>query len=106
MDNFTLSQILMRMARQDTFDGVGRLLVTDVQKGVADKTLTAEKILQVWEEAYPTYDTDQRSDNVILIFWDGRNATRNVRGVREVVAPGHIIDPLKEEDEAEVKEDE
>jgi hypothetical protein len=93
MDDSTLSQILLRMARQDSFDNVGRLLVSDVRSGVGDRALTAEKILQVWGQHFPSYEADHRSGNVILIYWDGRGTAQSERNARVPVTQGRIIDP-------------
>lgn len=84
MPDDTLSQLLYNMALRDSFDGVGRLLVSDVKHDV-DRNLTVDKIIAVWKQHYPKYTIEQRSNNVLLIYWDGLEDTKGNRSTRTPV---------------------
>lgn len=89
MDNKTLAQFAVRMARDDTFDDVGRILLTDLNanypfaKGA--QNITAEQVIKTIKEHYPEYDTIQRTDNIILIYWRGLQRTQTERSQRGVI---------------------
>ncbi len=99
MDEFALAQILLRFAREDNFDDIGRIIVSDAAYNVRDKTLTAEKIKELFGKFYPTYDVEIRTDNIVLVFWSGKDTVKNVRGLR----PPVNVDTQPEE--KEVKDD-
>lgn len=82
MDSNAIAAVLLRMARDDTMDDVGRLLISDVQREIGDPKLTVASIMNAWKEHYPKYEITQRTDNIILVFWSGQNATRNIRSLR------------------------
>lgn len=69
MDNWALAKILERIAKKDMFDGVGRILIPDLNDSLREP-VTAEQILAVWTEYYPCWRIEQRTKNIILVFFD------------------------------------
>ncbi len=106
MDDNSLAQVLMRSAKHDTFDDIGRIIVSDMSYDVADKTLTAERVKELFEKYYPGYDVEIRTKNIVLIYWSGKEAVKNARELRAPV--GAEPEPAEQVvvDEKAVKGDE
>lgn len=70
---------LKHMAYKDTFDGVGRLILKEVQVELGP--ITAEEILETWQK-YNLKDTIQQEGNVFLVYWGGKENLEEKRGIR------------------------
>lgn len=74
--------ILKGMAKRDTFNGVGRLILSEVQLEIGKAT--PEEIIETWN-TYNQKDTIEHDNNVFLIYWGGKadvKETRNLQPVR------------------------
>ena len=76
--------ILKGMAKRDTFDGVGRLILKEVQLELGP--VTPEQIMEDWQN-YNTKDTiEQTQDgNVFLIYWNGKQTVEETRSLKPIV---------------------
>jgi hypothetical protein len=78
--NDVLIQTLHRTAREDTNpDGIGRILLADARQIADNKYLTCQNIMELWKRKYPTIDIEQRTNNILLIYWDGKETVQNTR---------------------------
>lgn len=89
MDSKNLKEALLSLTRadslgrhRDTWDGVGRVLLTDVRSEANDRTITIEDVAQALTQLYPKSDVEPRSENIILIFWDGKDIIKGARSTR------------------------
>lgn len=99
MDSKPLAETLCRIARQDTnSDNIGRLIISECQNELNYPTLNAQEILKVFHEYYPKAELDHRTQNVILVFWDGKEDIKNSRSMRTPVniKPPPIFDSKDE----------
>jgi hypothetical protein len=74
--------ILKGMAKRDTFNGVGRLILSEVQLEIGKAS--PEEIMETWE-TYNHKDTIEQSGKVFLIYWGGKadvKETRNLQPIR------------------------
>jgi hypothetical protein len=78
LDKLTLVKIIERTAKHDIFNGVGRIIVSDFQNELSEP-ITAEEILTVWQEFYPYSRIEQRTKNVILIYFFTTEPLERVR---------------------------
>lgn len=77
--------ILRGMARRDTYDGVGRLILKEVQ--VEIHNITAEEIIQTWN-TYNHKDSIEQEGNVFKIYWGGKDKLESKRSLRTPIIPG------------------
>jgi hypothetical protein len=54
-------------AAKDIFNGKGRILLNDFRKTIHEPDLTAEDLIEAWQQTYPKLPIEQRTPNVILI---------------------------------------
>jgi hypothetical protein len=76
------AQLLKGMAKRDTFNGVGRLILSEVQLEIGKAS--PEEIMETWE-TYNHKDTIEQSGKVFLIYWGGKadvKETRNLQPIR------------------------
>jgi hypothetical protein len=74
------AKILHNLATKDTNqDNIGRLLITELRHEFDDKTLTADSITQLWQQYYPDVDIEEKTVNVLLVYWDGKQTTKEKR---------------------------
>lgn len=87
MDQTTLAKTLMRLARRDvSTSNVGRLLLTDL-KADLDYSITFKDVQQALTEYYLGVDVEQATSNVILVYFDGKEAVLNLRKLQEPIIP-------------------
>lgn len=87
MDNSTLAKILERTAKEDLFDGVGRIILSDLNTCLPE-CITSENVLHAWREAFPQTPIEQRTKNTFLIFFSGSEE----RHGRDPLMPGIWIE--------------
>lgn len=78
MDQQSLAQSLHRIARQDCMDDVGRLMIRELKYEVQQE-LTAEQIIQLFKQYYPEVTVYIHTDRMLLVYFNGRSSTKNVR---------------------------
>lgn len=70
------AKILFQMAKRDTYNGVGRLQLSEVQFELGK--ITAEEILETWMNIYPKQTIVQQG-NIFLIYWAGKETVKTQR---------------------------
>jgi hypothetical protein len=73
--------ILKGMAKKDTYDGVGRLILKEVQVELGP--VTSEEILELWQNCN-LKDTIEQTDNIFLIYWGGKADLEETRCLKPV----------------------
>lgn len=79
MGNKLQARILHTIASQDQFDSVGRIFIGDARVQIGKSDLTTHDVEELWREYYPSETAETRQDNLILIYFDGKQVTRNIR---------------------------
>jgi hypothetical protein len=88
------AQTLQHIAKKDTFNGVGRLHLAEIQLELGP--LTADQIIGIWQAIYPE-QTIQQNGNVLLIYWQGKTEMREQRNLKATIQPSPItMNPEKE----------
>lgn len=94
MDSKSLAKILYRMASSDRNpDGVGRLILSELKdafcvgEGKQIRELTVQDIIILFHKFYPKVEVEQRTDNILLIWFEGKADTQNRRNVHKTVPP-------------------
>jgi hypothetical protein len=96
--------ILHTFARRDTFDGVGRIILSDARDILDDKHLQIDDLLLLWRRYYPTIDIESKS-NVALIYWDGKGCVQDYRKANVIIQPkAPVFDP-KTQEQGDISED-
>ena len=78
MDRKSLAQTLYRLARQDCIDDVGRLFLRELKYEI-QQTLSSKEITELFKEFYPEATVYEATDRLLLIYFNGRQTTKNVR---------------------------
>ena len=73
--------ILRGIAKRDTYDYVGRLILKEAQLEIGP--VTAQEIIDTWQTHYPK-DTVEQSGNVLLIYWGGKERIEEKRDGRTI----------------------
>ncbi len=81
--------LLYNRADKDRFNGVGRIVLPEIQAETGNKNLTLTEVLQLWQKYYPRIEAEPRA-NVILIYFDNR---ADLAAKRKQY---HTIQPLNE----------
>jgi len=81
------ARILHNLARQDSFDNIGRLFLAEAKQATQNPALYSDTIREVWREYYPEETAEQKQENLILIYFDGKEQTRNVRDAQKPIIP-------------------
>jgi hypothetical protein len=77
------------MAKQDTFNGVGRLHHQEINLELG--ALTADEVIGLWQAIYPE-QTIEQNGNVFLIYWEGKTNLRQQRNsMNPIIQPGKIV---------------
>ena len=87
----TITKQLIDLARKNDFNGVGRITLSEARYYLDDKTLRCEDIIRLIKQYYPKMDVEQRTGNVLLVYFDGKNNLRNIRDIHKVIQPATII---------------
>ena len=80
----TTAQILLRLARNNDFNGVGRLTLAEVRSELADKSLQLEDIHRLLSQYAPQATIERRPSNVLLIYFNGKDTVQYHRNLRMV----------------------
>jgi hypothetical protein len=67
------AKILYATAKHDTFDGVGRVILSEAREILDNKHLEIHELYTFWQTSYPLIEASYRS-NVLLIYWDGKDS--------------------------------
>jgi len=76
LTNQQIAQVFYNTAKTDTYNGVGRIILSEARDAADNKHLTVYDVQQIWRENYPLIDAETKS-NVLLIYWNGKDATRS-----------------------------
>jgi hypothetical protein len=88
------AQTLKHIAQKDTFNGVGRLHLAEIQFELGQ--LSADQIIGIWQATYPE-QTIEQNGNVLLIYWQGKANLREQRNLKATIQPSPItMNPEKE----------
>jgi hypothetical protein len=82
------AKMLYQIAQKDTFNGVGRLQLAEVQYELG--ALTADQIIGVWQATYPDKTIEQQG-NIFLIYWQGKEEVRNQRNNLAPSVPKSLV---------------
>ena len=99
-----IAKILYGTATKDTFDGIGRLILSEARQITENKTMQIEELAQFWQQHYPLIDAEIRG-NVLLIFWDGKEDVRSIRDLNKLVQPKDPSFYAKNNPEGDISED-
>lgn len=78
---------LHHLASTDQFDGVGRIFLAEAKQALHKPDLTIEDITELWQEYYPTETADALQSKIVLVFFDGKAVTQNVRAATPTIQP-------------------
>ena len=81
----TIAKQLLQMARNEDFNGVGRINLHEARYDLDDKTLQCRDIIQLLKQFYPSLDAEQRAGNNILVYFGGKEGMRNLRNLHRIV---------------------
>ena len=82
------AKMLFQIAQRDTFNGVGRLQLAEVQYELGQ--MSADQIIGIWQAVYPD-KTIVQQDNILLIYWNGKAETRNQRDNLAPIIPKSLV---------------
>jgi hypothetical protein len=100
-----IARVLYGVAQRDTFDGVGRIILSDARTITDDKHLQIDDLLTLWRKYYPIIDIDSKS-NVALIYWEGKDTMRDQRDIKKFVQPTAPVYTAKTNPDGDISEDE
>lgn len=83
----SIAKSLMSMAQADQFNGVGRISIKEAQNELDNRALRGEDIIQSIKQFYPRADAEQRAGNLIIVYFDGKNAIQKTRKINRVIQP-------------------
>jgi hypothetical protein len=81
------AKLLSNLAKKDTFNGVGRLHLAEIQFELG--SLSADQIIGIWQAVYPE-QTIEQNGNVLLIYWQGKAEIREQRNLKAIIQPSPI----------------
>jgi len=82
LSNRDLARTLHRLAKEDcTLENVGRIIVSDAAKLTQTPTLNGTQIIALLQQYYSKagYGYDLRTENVLLVYFDGKQPLREKR---------------------------
>lgn len=82
-----IAVILYSKARNDMFDGVGRVLLSEARELADNKLLSFEEMVNIFQRKYPTINVSRASGNIMLVYFNGREALKIYRKVNAKVQP-------------------
>ena len=87
MDDKTLAVTLYRLAREDLNpDNIGRLILTEVASQL-DTPPRAEQVITLFRTFYSGVTVEQRTSNILLVYFDGKQDTQNRRSINVIIPP-------------------
>lgn len=78
--------ILRGIAQRDSFNGVGRIILSYARDALDMPKLQIHELMNFWRTQYPLLDADYKS-NVLCIYWDGKDTVRDQRQLERIVQP-------------------
>ena len=75
-------QFLKQLAKKDTYDGVGRLILKEVQLTLGP--VSTDEVISLWWNQNNSKDTITQEGNVLLIYWGGQDKVDSKRELRPV----------------------
>ena len=99
-----VAQILINTARKDSFNGVGRIILSDARYIMDNKQLQIDELVQFLRVHFPALDIDARS-NTAQIFWDGKGAVQLIRKTATIIQPKAPIYNAQNVNEGDIHED-
>jgi hypothetical protein len=77
------AQLLKGMAKRDTYDGVGRLILKEIQLELGN--ITSAEVVETWQ-TYNHKDTiEQTNNNIFLIYWGGKETVKETRSYQPII---------------------
>lgn len=86
----TIAKQLLQMARNDDFNGVGRINLAEARYDLDDKTLSCKDIISLLKQFYPSLDAEQRAGNNILVYFDGKGNIKTGREIHREIQPNTL----------------
>lgn len=83
----TTAQILLRLARNNDFNGVGRLTLAEVRSELCDKSLQLQDIHRLLSQYAPQATIEPRPGNVLLIYFNGKDTINYNRQTMRIIQP-------------------
>jgi hypothetical protein len=81
-----IAKIFYGVAQRDTFNGVGRIILSDARNITDNKHLQISDLQTLWQTHYPLIDCEVRS-NTLAIYWDGKDTIRLQRNLNTIIQP-------------------
>jgi hypothetical protein len=81
------ADLLYKLASENKMDGVGRILRFEARDSLDNKRLSCKEIIGTWQKFYPHIEIEQKTDNVILVYFAGKDGIRDQRRQREPIIP-------------------
>lgn len=72
----TIAQTLLQLARNDDFNGVGRLMLAEVRRELQDPSLQLQDIIRLLNQYAPQMTIEPRPKNTVFIYFNGKNTQR------------------------------
>ena len=94
------AKILYATAKRDTFDGAGRIILSEAREILDNKHLEIHQLYTFWQTSYPLIEASYRS-NVLLIYWDGKDS----RARAPIIPKTALVFKPKNQPEGDIYED-
>lgn len=92
----SIAKSLYSMAQSDQFGGVGRISILEARNELDNRQLRGEDITSLIKQFYPRADAEQRAGNIILVYFEGKNAIKKARHVTRIIQePAPSLYPVK-----------
>lgn len=98
------AQILYSKAQRDTLNGIGRITLSEAKEVYNNKKTTIDQIQNLLQTFYVDLETEIRG-NILLVYWDGKTATRNMRDLTRVIQPKNPVYHYKNNPEGDILEE-
>lgn len=97
--------ILDSIAHRDTFNGVGRVLLSEARDKLDCKNLSMKDMVDIYQNKYPTVEIERATGNVMLVYFDGKDAVRFARKANRIIQPSEPIFKPSENEVGDVYDD-
>lgn len=91
----TICKIIIQLASNQDFNGVGRITLAEIRDELADKSLQLKDIIELLNKHAPNVTVEQRPGNMLLLYFLGK---ANVKASRPIIIqpPTPVVHPVLE----------
>jgi hypothetical protein len=83
----TIADNLIELAEKNNMNGVGRLTLAEVRYEFGDKAILVKDIVGLLAQHAPNITVETRPGNIVLLYFNGKEATRAQRDANRKVQP-------------------